>query len=274
MSRCDEFQLTLRQVLADEILAPEELLAHTEACSSCKAILGLHGRIGAMGEELPEPTDLEWHELRRNVRVGLGKSPHAPSSGWWVYVLSIAASLVLGFLAAHWLGETGQGDPLYRNIAFESSEDGQLLVNYEVAQSKELERDVEDPLVTELLVQSMHDSSSVYRRLQAIRVAQDNDRPPIRESLIRAMREDPAVAVRLSAMEALFQLPLDDSLVEAFASVLAHERSVQLRLRAVEHLANSVRNPEQLDRILRSAVDESDLPVRVKMEQLRDNNQF
>jgi hypothetical protein len=134
------------------------------------------------------------------------------------------------------LPETGGSPFSYSNVQIEPAGPDQVRLRFDAAQRLDLRLDKDDPLVSEVLVQSLLGSSSVGARLQAIDNAEGVLEPRVKEALVAAMRHDTNLGVQMQAQAKLISQPHDPAIIEAMLAVLAHEDSVQMRLTAIDYL--------------------------------------
>ena len=134
------------------------------------------------------------------------------------------------------LPETGGSPFSYSNVQIEPAGPDQVRLRFDAAQRLDLRLDKDDPLVSEVLVQSLLGPSSVGARLQAIDNAEGVLEPRVKEALVAAMRHDTNLGVQMQAQAKLISQPHDPAIIEAMLAVLAHEDSVQMRLTAIDYL--------------------------------------
>ena len=123
----------------------------------------------------------------------------------------------------------------FSNLNVRELDENEVELSFDVATHLELVRDRRDPLVAEILVQSLINPAPVGTRLEAISLV-DSLVPKVRDALIVAMRDDESLAVRLRALAKVSEQSVDATIEEALLGVLAHEESVQMRLMAVDRL--------------------------------------
>jgi hypothetical protein len=136
------------------------------------------------------------------------------------------------------------------NVHVEAAPAGQLRLRFDVARHLDLTLAKDDPLVAEVLVQSLLGPSTVGSRLHAIDQAAGLLDPRIKEALVLAMRHDSNLGVQMQAQARLAAAPRDPAIVEAMLDVLANEEAVQMRLVAIDYLAASEVPGGRLERAL------------------------
>ena len=124
------------------------------------------------------------------------------------------------------------------NVAVRSVGEGRLAMSFDVARHIEIERPVNDPLVNEVLVHAILDQSSMGSRLKAVSMAARAENGKVEEALVFSMLDDPDLPVRMRALEILADRPISDGVEQGLTKVLRHDESMQMRLLAIEVLAN------------------------------------
>ena len=157
----------------------------------------------------------------------------------------------LEYAAARNQRSTGGADSpfVYSNVRLQEVDPSAVRLMFDVTAQLDVVRAKDDPLVAEILVQSLLNHESVGTRLAAIEAAGRLE-PAVRDALITSMLEDESLAVRLKAISKLTaELGVgggDEVVQDALLEVLRREESVQLRLLAIEHLARERVSPEAL----------------------------
>lgn len=152
----------------------------------------------------------------------------------------------------------------YSNVRIEERDGEQLHLSFDVSRHLDLTLRRDDPLVTEVLVQSVLDPSSVGTQLKAISEAENVLDPRVRGALVKAMLHDPNLGVRLQAQARLVETANHDETSAAMLSVLEREASVQMRLVAIDYLAGSRIDPQRLERAVAAGEPEGRAAVYVK----------
>ncbi|MFZ2492110.1 MAG: zf-HC2 domain-containing protein [Thermoanaerobaculia bacterium] len=152
----------------------------------------------------------------------------------------------------------------YSNVRIEERDDQQLRLSFDVSRHLDLTLRRDDPLVTEVLVQSVLDPSAVGTQLKAISEAGNVLDPRVRGALVKAMLTDPNLGVRLQAQSRLAETTDHDETAAAMLSVLEREASVQMRLIAIDYLAGSHVDPQRLERAVAAGEPEGRAAVYVK----------
>jgi len=128
---------------------------------------------------------------------------------------------------------------LFSNVTFDDRGDGRLALSFDVTRHMELSRPKSDPLVKEILVQSLINPGPIETRMSAIGYAGQMVDDKVKQALIVSMLNDPNQAVRLRAQEILSTHKNDPEIQSAMLVVMRGEESVQMRLQALDQLATS-----------------------------------
>jgi hypothetical protein len=239
-----------------------------------------------------EPDAEDFARLRRRVLGQIAAEPArrpAPWAQWWWRGLATTAAAGLVFFAG-WLvgrGPRSNGGDLerqlrraaagnqrfedmenspfaYSNVELRAAGAGRYRLALDVSRHLDVEVGAADPLLADVLVQSLLGGSSVGARLRAVSLSAPALDERVRQALIVAMRHDPNLGVRLEAQERLGGAHGDRGVEAAMLDVLAQEESVQMRLSAIEYLASGRTAPELVARALETASAPSNAFVLAK----------
>ena len=261
------------QNLSDE--DQTELFAHLASCRDCRDLMHFHEDLTIAGDEFGEVDSEALAGVRGRVldeirSTGVTAAAVARPAAFWavgrIRLLAAAAAVVMaigGFAAgrmAAGVSPTG-GDLLVAtledgaqdhrrlrdvedspniisNVAVRSVGDGRVAMSFDVARHLEVERPLNDPLVNEVLVHAILDQSSVGSRLKAVSMASNAENGKVEEALVFSMLDDPDLPVRMRALEILAERPISHGVEQGLMKVLRHDESMQMRLLAIEVLAN------------------------------------
>ncbi len=291
MNRCQDQELHLESLFAGAL--PEDarraLDEHAATCPSCRELLALHDTLTVTPH--PEPTDAAFASMRARVLLRLRQEEAAGRRALpWGRIAALAAALLLAALLGYAGGQTGGATPghthsslvaeldqraaenvsfadseatpyVFRNLRLRTHPNGQVGLRFELATELELERPIDDPLVRELLVQSLLDRDSLVTRFDALALAPRVMDPIVQSALERSLREDPSPAVRAHALTVLAELPPSEALVDLMLAVLGEDEAVQLRLLAIDYLASAGLSQDTLRDTILEAADTKQRPA-------------
>jgi len=285
----------------------EALLDHLESCPDCNRFFEAVGTLRNSGLDAePDADDLlsMRRAVLREIRKGRGKRRSFSLISLLTHPVAAAACavllLVFGFLLGRGASKIGRdtrepqttaatdrftsaiqkvaqshtayedivNSPFtYTNVRVTQGQTGMVNLSFDVSRHLDLSLRKEDPLVTEVLVQSLIEPSGVNTRLNAISIADNVPDPKIKKSLIFAMLGDENLAVRMTAQSKLIEHRGDPEITEALLAVLEKEPSVRMRLVAIDYLASSKIQPERLERAVRAGKPENSDAVFLKVSQ-------
>jgi hypothetical protein len=288
METCNEYEALVERMLADEIddVERDRLLAHAERCRACREYVELHHRL--LGSELDGdlPTDEELADVRGAVleRIRAQQSGAAGSLAQWLQQLwhrpawaaLAAASLLLALVGGVGIGRLGAGgrdgldlrpaEDLYSNVSLRDAGNGTMSVGFDVTRHVEVRRSREDPLVRELLVQSVLGESDLGDRLAAMSQARSFAAPEVKQALIRTLLNDPEQVVRQRALETLAAHERDEEIESAMIAVLRTEPAVHVRLMALDLLAAGNPATDRVEQLVEDLERRQDRAVLVRAE--------
>jgi hypothetical protein len=163
---------------------------------------------------------------------------------------SISSSLMqqVSFLASEneSFADTKNSPYQYSNIEIKEINGNQVALNFDVSTHLEMVRDKNDPLVREVIAQSLLNPTNLGTELKAISYSENMLDRKLKEALIYSMRHAPILAVRQNAMRNLTRYDQDDEIKEAFLKTLTDEESVKMKLMALDYLDKHQINPDEL----------------------------
>lgn len=307
MEKCQKYETLFEKYISGDLddSGYKKLLDHTEECPACHSLMELHDRLS--GQPWPEeiPTENEFLNMRKRVLNQIEHTKPARSKFRLKQLLPkpvlalawSAAMLFVGFISAYNLipETTNNGNSLLRqinyvaeandgfsdvqnspyiftNVRIKSQSGDRINLSFDVSSHLEIERPKNDPLVREVLAQSLLNPSSVGTRLKAISFVRDQINPKTRDAMLFSLKNDENIAVRLKAMTALASQPKSEVITNAFIEILKKEESVQMRLIAIEYLANTGLNHEQLQQTLEESDKKTDTAIKIKAQDYLKNN--
>ncbi len=137
----------------------------------------------------------------------------------------------------------------YSNLKVSEQPNGQVGLAFDVSRHVDVVVPKNDPMVNEVLVQSLLGDASVGAKLRAISNSNAMD-AKVKEALIQTMLHDDNLGVRLRAQDRLVALQGDAEVEKALLQILRSEESVQMRLVAVDYLTQEKVQPD----LMREAV--------------------
>ena len=143
----------------------------------------------------------------------------------------------------------------YSNVSFKEVNGEKIALSFDVTTHLDLVSKKEDPLVHDIIAQSLINPSNVGADLKAISYTKDIDDRKLKEALVYSMLHAPVMAVRLKSMSNLLKYENDPFVEDAFLKVLRDEESVKMRLLAADYL---IKNQMPADS-LQKALSESDI---------------
>lgn len=283
------------------------LKAHLETCASCRELVQMHHAMENSVLNLPAVNEDEFFRMRQEV-LGNIRKKHSAVINWgllWQHIkLTLAhpavgyvtAALLFGILVFSRITDPGvssaeaedqlihsinlaaaqntsltevQNSPYtYRNLSLKDKADGRVQLSFDVSTHIVTEVEQNDPLLHEILAQSLVSNESVGNRLQAIKYSQNVLDAKILQALIYTMLNDQNPAVRLKAMDALMPVKNDQNVREAMLKALKDETMVQMRLLAIDYLTQDQTGRD----LVREELKESDIPVNPALLIRADQN--
>lgn len=253
------------------------LEAHLGDCTDCRQIAHLHRELSAAGPEMAQAASEDLEALRRSVLLQISHQRNRENAGsgwlagWMLRPLPLLATGLLLLLAGAGLGrawvpssppdlekqdlvreisdmaaahhrlvDVENSEFIYSNVSFRKLGQDRVELNFDVSTHVEITEPADSPLVQEVLVQSLlhPDPANLGSRLKAISYAENVMDSKVRDALILAMHEDTSLAVRLKALSILSMEPATEPVEAAFLATLRADESVQMRLLALDYLAN------------------------------------
>ena len=268
MRRCDDYEPLIERMLSDEINDAERdrLLRHAERCADCRQFVELHHRLLGPELEVDLPTDEEFaavrHSVLTRIRVEAPERegwPNLIRQGWLrpAFGLGLAALLVAALGAGVLLGRqwpdqrfvsSGSFDEsigaadvplLYSNVSLRDQGDDTVVLGYDETRHVQARLSAEDERVKRVLLQSLHNESSVGSRLETMSHARRFRDSEVRQAMIVTLLNDPNQPVRQRALEILSTYEVEENIQAALLAVLRDEESVNLRLMAMDLLVTS-----------------------------------
>jgi len=283
------------------------LFDHIKNCISCQEVFQIHQSLADTQLDLPLPDSQEFVRLREKIldKIRL-KESREPLSWYQIlseyftfsfYKPVVAAVLLLivfftGFLSQRFLTDNRvqskanllkniehtavkntdlkavENSPyIFRNVQFRKIDENNIALSFEVSSHVELISSKNDPLVKEVLVQSLLNPEPLGTRLKSISLTQDIVDPKIKQALIFTLQHDQSLAVRMRALYCLTAYRDDKEVQDAFLKLLKEEESVNMRLMAIDYLVQTNINDQALENTIPYLELGRDAAVRHKLNQ-------
>lgn len=288
----------------------KRLLAHIKTCDYCREIYQLHHSLVDKKVDIPLPETNAFVKMREQVirKIRLKRSQVAQP--WYLKYLDnfmfylskpafasifLVMVFIIGFLSRSLflektiqpkdyllknikhtamsnnnLRDVENSPYIFSNVQFREVDDQNIALSFDVATHVEFMSSKDDPLVKEVLAQSLLNPEPLGTRLKTLTFAQEIMDPKIKEALIFALKDDPDLAVRMRAMSSLMVYPDDQQIQDAFLQVLKEEESVNMRLMAIDYLAQTDVNAQALQNTMPYLKSDRDAAVRHKLNQYLD----
>ncbi len=246
MSSCSKYQHQIESILAGQAGLDAALNRHLTICSDCKALLALHQEWEPFMEPATFPTEASFQAMRERVLLLVSQKTSKLTSqpNLWAPFLLAAAALALGFFAGRVSFEQRSTfespNPQlasYSNLSYRSLPNGDVIIGYDITTTVERVTTEQDPIIGEILAQTVVGDDPLNRRLEAMNVAGRIIDPKVKHALIYAMRSDGDGAVRLKASSLLSEYDRDHDVRDAFIEVLRHEENARMRIDAMDYLS-------------------------------------
>ena len=255
----------------------KKFLEHLEECKDCRDAIIIHKKLSDPHVDIPVPDPTVFNKMRSKVIKSIESEEIGIFESWYSNISEkfinfsynpIAATVILclvftiGFLTS-WifingkefskaelvenikhsalsnsgLREVEDSPYTFSNVRFREVDDKNIALSFNVSTHMDIIRKKDDPVVKEVLAQTLLNSEPLGTRLKSVSISKDIIDPKIKEALIFTLHNDNNLAVRMRAMSALMKYSEDNKIQEAFLQLLKEEESVNMRLLAIEYLA-------------------------------------
>ena len=161
---------------------------------------------------------------------------------------------------------------IYSNIEYKDIDENLVSINLDATTHLDFIRKKDDPLVHDIMAQTLLSSSNVGSELKAISYTKGIVDPKLKEALIFSMHNTPILAIRMKAMSGLIDYKSDFDIQEAFLKVLRQEQSVKMRLLAIDYLTKIQVAPDTLQQALAESEVTMSPAVMIKLRNYLDKN--
>ncbi len=117
--------------------------------------------------------------------------------------------------------------------------DNRIALSFDVSRHMEIIRSKDDPLVREVIAQTLLNPANPGNELKAISYSSSVFDIKLKEALIFSAQNAPILAVRIKAMSGLMNYEDDVDVQSAFLDIFQDEESVKMRLMALDYLKKS-----------------------------------
>jgi hypothetical protein len=286
----------------------EELRRYLDQNPEYEDVLRIHNLLNSTGSMAPEPEVEQFSQMRAAVLRKIRLSEQRPPGRIEQFLISVrnyatrpemavaALTLIIGFLFGRALppdknslsiniidqistlaqGNTKLDDIkkspyLYSNVSFKEVGPENIALSFDVTTHLDMVSQKSDPLVRDVIAQSLINPSNLGAELKAISYSEGVFDRKIKEALIYSMEKTPILAVRLKAMNNLISYKNDSEVQEAFLKVLKDEESVKMRLMAIEYLTESKLKADSLQQIISESNAPQNPAIMIKVKNYKNN---
>ena len=305
MSNCNKYQELIIKLISSSLEKSEDeiLNNHIAKCKDCAGFLRIHQNLKQSQQNIPQPDVDEFRIMRQNTLRKIRLSESSTMKSLWdkiqglfvriEFAYGVVALLLLfsiyNFFSPDFndskipsdfinqidytaqqnqnLSDIENSPYTYSNLEIKKISDQQIHLGFNVSTYIELIRDKNDPLVGEILAQSIINSQQTGARLNTISYAKELIDPKLKETLIFVLINDPDFAVRLKALDILTQYANDSQIQEAFLAVLKNEESVQMRLIVMDFLTSNNVDTNLIAKELSTATTRINQPIIIKAQE-------
>lgn len=309
MDKCKKYHELIIKLISSGLNEKENVILneHISTCNDCANYLFIHKNIEQSQKNIPMPTSDEFRIMRQNTLRKIRISDSSKLTSLLNQIKSIfvkvefAYSLAILFLIFglynfyyldinqskipsdlieqidytaqqnRSLSDIKNSPYTYRNIEIMEMDEQQIHLGFNISTYIELTRDKNDPLVKEILAQSIINSQQTGAKLSTISYAEKLIDPKLKETLLYVLQNDPDLAVRLKALNIITKYANDNQIQNAFLSVLQNEESVQMRLMVLDYLTANKIDTSLIVRELSTATTRINQPILVKAQEYIEN---
>ncbi|HES59266.1 MAG TPA: hypothetical protein ENO18_02450, partial [Caldithrix sp.] len=241
MDKCKKYHELIKKQISSGLDEKENvvLTEHINQCKACSELIRIHKKIENAQENIPMPSPDEFRIMRQNTLRQIRLSVLDKSDSLSDYLIrfftkiEFAYGLALLFLVLsvysffssdqthgkitsdfieqidytaqqnRSLSDIENSPYTYSNIEIKEMDNQQIHLGFTVSTYIELIRDKNDPLVKEILAQSIINSSQIGAKLSTIAYAEEMIDSRLKETLLYVVKNDPDLAVRLKALDVL-----------------------------------------------------------------------
>jgi hypothetical protein len=290
MSKCKENQILFDKLIEGNISDDEhsELKEHIDSCNECSEVYVTNIVLSKIESPIEKANDVDFRIMRQKVTETIEKSQENTFKAKTQRIFDsiiiylkkpeyalAAITLIVGFFLGRALppdenGITGgflkqissiaeqntyfsdSQNSSYRfsNVTLKEIDENKISMRFDVSTSIDVIKGKNDPLVKEVLTQTMMEPENVGSNLRAISYTENIVDNKIKQALIYSMHNAPIAAVRLKSLEGLLKYEIDPELQEAFVNVLLEENTIKMNLMAIDYLTQNKYDADSLKAIL------------------------
>ncbi|MFC2087982.1 zf-HC2 domain-containing protein [Calditrichota bacterium] len=311
MENCEFYRNLLEKLIADQISEPENdlLIKHLKTCKECSELFDAHTVLTKSASPFEDLNADDLQMMRRNVLNSIQKKQEKSILNILqkyldylrVFIkrpeLAFAAiALMLGFFLGRVLppdenGITGgivrqinniakqnihftdtqNSSYQYSNVSMKEIDDQNIALSFDVTTHLDVTREKKDPLVREIIAQTLMNPEGLGSRLKAISYTESILDNKIKDALIFSMQRAPLPAIRLKAMSSLMNYKNDPQVQEAFIKVLNEEKTIKMNLMAIDYLTDSNFNADTLKSVLSEIDPQKSSAVFIRAKEYIEN---
>jgi hypothetical protein len=299
-----DIQILFEKFLSGEISKTEsdQLEKYIEEYPEYKELMRLHQKLVNLDFPTSDPDSTVFSQMRANVlrkiRLDKQKSPgiidefieKIKNFAFRPEMAVAALTLIIGFFLGRALPpdkgaltsnlisqitalatkhtkleDVKKSPVVYSNIRYQDLDDNRVAINLDATTHLDFVRKKDDPLVLEIMAQTLLSSSDLGSELKAISYTEGITVPKVKETLIYTVHHTPTLAARMKAMTNLSNFKNDEEIREAFLRVLREEESVKMRLLAIDYLTTEQVSPDILQQTLNESEVTQSPAVMIKM---------
>jgi len=290
MSKCKEYKILFENLIAGNISENEhsELKKHVGICEECSDLYATSIALTNIDNPAEKANEIDFNIMRQRVIDSIEhKKENSISAKIQKLVDSVniylkkpeyaiaAITLIVGFFLGRalppdengvtggflkqissiaeqntYFSDTQKSSYRFSNVSLKEMDNDKISMSFDVSTNIDVVREKNDPLVKEVLTQTMMDPENVGSNLRAISYSENIVDNKIKQALIFSMQNAPITAVRLKSMEGLMKYDIDPELQEAFVNILLEEKTIKMNLMAIDYLTQNKYDTDSLRTIM------------------------
>jgi len=311
MNKCKDYQILLEKLIAGNINDDEhsELKKHIDTCSECYELYTTNTALSKIENPTEKANEVDFNIMRQRVIESIEKRKENSFSANLQKAIDLiienikkpeyaiaAITLIVGFFLGRalppdengitggflkqissiaeqntYFSDTQKSSYRFSNVSLKEMDNDKISMSFDVSTSLDVVREKNDPLVKEVLTQTMMDPENVGSNLRAISYSENIVDDKIKQALIYSMHNAPITAVRLKSMEGLLKYDLDPELQQAFVNVLLEEKTIKMNLMAIDYLTQNKYNADSLRVIMEEVNPQKSTAIFVRAKKNTKN---